>query len=422
MSDKIEPLIMPKWGIEMDEGKLTEWLIEEGTTFSKGDPLVVIETDKISNEVEAEVDSKLRKKVVQSDGTYAVGALLGIFAPDDVSDEEVETFVNSYVAPDTSFKPESASSSVSPTPKPEVVSNNSTSTNSELPSAPPENINISPKAWEVALELGVDVSTITPTGRRGRISVQDVEQVADPAKLAAYKGEETSDAPVTDNPTTSIKHTSMRKVIAERLVSSKNTAPHFYLNVDLEVDSIMEKRSALNTDSSNKISVNDLLIKCVATALKKHPEININWSDDAILQFENADISVAVATESGLITPIIKNAGNISVEEISSEMKRLSELAHSNKLMPSDYQGGTFSISNLGMLGIKDFTAVINPPQCAILAVGGLQTKVSENDGNAVFSKIISVTMSCDHRAIDGAVGARFLQTLSEVVKTAEGI
>ena len=422
MSDKIEPLIMPKWGIEMDEGKLTEWLIEEGTTFSKGDPLVVIETDKISNEVEAEVDSKLRKKVVQSDGTYAVGALLGIFAPDDVSDEEVENFVNSYVAPDTSFKPESASSSESPAPKPEVVNNNSTAANSDLPSAPPENINISPKAWEVALELSVDVSTITPTGRRGRISVQDVEQVADPAKLAAYKGEETSDAPVSDNPSTSIKHTSMRKVIAERLVSSKNTAPHFYLNVDLEVDSIMEKRSALNNDSSNKISVNDLLIKCVATALKKHPEININWSDDAILQFENADISVAVATDSGLITPIIKNAGNISVQEISSEMKRLSDLAHSNKLMPSDYQGGTFSISNLGMLGIKDFTAVINPPQCAILAVGGLQTKVSEDNGNAVFSKIISVTMSCDHRAIDGAVGARFLQTLSEVVKTAEGI
>ena len=422
MSDKIEPLIMPKWGIEMDEGKLTEWLIEEGTTFSKGDPLVVIETDKISNEVEAEVDSKLRKKVVQSDGTYAVGALLGIFAPDDVSDEEVENFVNSYVAPDTSFKPESASSSESPAPKPEVVNNNSTAANSDLPSAPPENINISPKAWEVALELSVDVSTITPTGRRGRISVQDVEQVADPAKLAAYKGEETSDAPVSDNPSTSIKHTSMRKVIAERLVSSKNTAPHFYLNVDLEVDSIMEKRSALNNDSSNKISVNDLLIKCVATALKKHPEININWSDDAILQFENADISVAVATDSGLITPIIKNAGNISVQEISSEMKRLSDLAHSNKLMPSDYQGGTFSISNLGMLGIKDFTAVINPPQCAILAVGGLQTKVSEDNGNAVFSKIISVTMSCDHRAIDGAVGARFLQTLSEVVKTAEGL
>ena len=424
MSDKIEPLIMPKWGIEMDEGKLTEWLVEEGTSFSKGDPLVVIETDKISNEVEAEIDSKLRKKVVQSDGTYPVGAILGIFAPDGVSDEEIDNFVNEYVAPDTSFKPASASSSESSTPTPtqEVSNNAQSSTSSELPSAPPENINISPKAWEIALELGVDVSAITPSGRRGRISVQDVEQIADPTKLAAYKGEETSEAPISDNPSTSIEHTSMRKVIAERLVSSKNTAPHFYLNVDLEVDVLMDKRATLNKDTSEKISVNDLIIKCVATALKKHPEININWTDNAILQFENADISVAVATEAGLITPIIKNAGNISVQEISSEMKRLSDLAHNNKLMPSDYQGGTFSISNLGMLGIKDFTAVINPPQCAILAVGGLQTKVSENEGNAVFSKIISVTMSCDHRAIDCAVGARFLQTLSEVVKTAEGI
>ena len=424
MSDKIEPLIMPKWGIEMDEGKLTEWLVEEGTSFSKGDPLVVIETDKISNEVEAEIDSKLRKKVVQSDGTYPVGALLGIFAPDGVSDEEIDNFVNEYVAPDTSFKPASASSSESSAPAPtqEVSNNAQSSTSSELPSAPPENINISPKAWEIALELGVDVSAIIPSGRRGRISVQDVEQIADPGKLAAYKGEETSEAPISDNPSTSIEHTSMRKVIAERLVSSKNTAPHFYLNVDLEVDVLMDKRATLNKDTSEKISVNDLIIKCVATALKKHPEININWTDNAILQFENADISVAVATEAGLITPIIKNAGNISVQEISSEMKRLSDLAHNNKLMPSDYQGGTFSISNLGMLGIKDFTAVINPPQCAILAVGGLQTKVSENEGNAVFSKIISVTMSCDHRAIDGAVGARFLQTLSEVVKTAEGI
>ena len=421
MSKKIEPLIMPKWGIEMDEGKLTEWLIDEGTTFSKGDPLVVIETDKISNEVEAEVDSTLRKKVVDADGTYAVGALLGIFASDDTSDEEIDEFINSYVAPDTSFKPESASSTNSTTPTPAVEADNKSS-GKELPSSPPEDVNISPKAWEVALELDVDVSSVTPSGRRGRISVQDVEQAADPAKLAAYKGEDSSDTSQSDNPSKSIEHTSMRKVIAERLVSSKNTAPHFYLNVDLEVDILMDKRASLNADNSEKISVNDLIIKCVATALKKHPEININWTDSAILQFENADISVAVATDAGLITPIIKNAGNLSVQEISSEMKRLSDLAHSNKLMPSDYQGGTFSISNLGMFGIKDFTAVINPPQCAILAVGGLQTKVDENDGKPVFSKIISVTMSCDHRAIDGAVGARFLQTLSEIVKAAEGI
>jgi pyruvate dehydrogenase E2 component (dihydrolipoamide acetyltransferase) len=408
MSKKIEPLIMPKWGIEMDEGKLTEWLIDEGTTFSKGDPLVVIETDKISNEVEAEIDSTLRKKVVDADGTYAVGALLGIFASDDTSDEEIDEFINSYVAPDTSFKPESASSTETTTPVPAAEANNKSSGN-ELPSSPPEDVNISPKAWEVALELDVDVSTITPSGRRGRISVQDVEQAADPAKLAAYKGEEEGDTgsvSSSDNPSELIPHSGMRKVIAERTTASKNTAPHFYLNVDLDAKKLSAEREKMNKgkDKKEKISINDLLIKCVATALTRHPEVNINWSDEGILQFQNADISIAVATDAGLITPIVKKANEKTVEEISSDAKRLSDLAHNNKLMPEDYQGGTFSISNLGMLGIKSFTAVINPPQCGILAVGKL-----EDDK-------ISVTMSCDHRGIDGAVGARFLQTLSTIV------
>ena len=283
----------------------------------------------------------------------------------------------------------------------------------ELPDSPPENVNISPKAWEVALELEVDVSTITPSGRRGRISVQDVEQVADPAKLAAYKGEEGADTgsvPSSDNPSELIPHSGMRKVIAERTTASKNTAPHFYLNVDLDAKKLSAEREKLNKgkDKKEKISINDLLIKCVASALTKHPEVNINWSDEGILQFKNADISIAVATDAGLITPIVKKANEKSVEEISSDTKRLSDLAHNNKLMPEDYQGGTFSISNLGMLGIKSFTAVINPPQCGILAVGKL-----EDDK-------ISVTMSCDHRGIDGAVGARFLQTLADIVAKAD--
>ena len=198
----------------------------------------------------------------------------------------------------------------------------------------------------------------------------------------------------------------MRKVIAERTTASKNTAPHFYLNVDLDAKKLSAEREKMNKgkDKKEKISINDLLIKCVATALTKHPEVNINWSEEGILQFQNADISIAVATDAGLITPIVKKANEKTVEEISSDAKRLSDLAHNNKLMPEDYQGGTFSISNLGMLGIKSFTAVINPPQCGILAVGKL-----EDDK-------ISVTMSCDHRGIDGAVGARFLQTLSTIV------
>ena len=408
MSKKIEALTMPKWGIEMEEGKLTEWLIDEGSSFSKGDPLLVVETDKISNEIEAEFDGLCRKKLVDVDGTYPVGALLAVFASEEITDEEVDQFINDFVPVDSSFQPESAVSEKKPEPTP-TASDEKPKSSGDLPSAPPDNVNISPKAWEVALELDVDVSAITPSGRRGRISVQDVEQAADPAKLAAYKGEEEGDTgsvSSSDNPSELIPHSGMRKVIAERTTASKNTAPHFYLNVDLDAKKLSAEREKMNKgkDKKEKISINDLLIKCVATALTKHPEVNINWSDEGILQFQNADISIAVATDAGLITPIVKEANKKTVEEISSDAKRLSDLAHNNKLMPEDYQGGTFSISNLGMLGIKSFTAVINPPQCGILAVGKL-----EDDK-------ISVTMSCDHRGIDGAVGARFLQTLSTIV------
>ena len=413
MSKKIEALTMPKWGIEMEEGKLTEWLVEEGSSFSKGDALLVVETDKISNEIEAEFDGLCRKKLVDVDGTYPVGALLAVFASEEITDDEVDQFINDFVPVDSSFQPESAVSEKKPEPTEPSTPQEKPKSSGDLPDAPPENVNISPKAWEVALELDVDVSTITPSGRRGRISVQDVEQAADPAKLAAYKGEEGSDTgsvSSADNPSELIPHSGMRKVIAERTTASKNNAPHFYLNVDLDAKKLSATREKLNKDKDKKekVSINDLLIKCVASALTKHPEVNINWSDEGILQFKNADISIAVATDAGLITPIVKKANEKSVEEISSDTKRLSDLAHNNKLMPEDYQGGTFSISNLGMLGIKSFTAVINPPQCGILAVGKL-----EEDK-------ISVTMSCDHRGIDGAVGAKFLQTLSDIVAKAD--
>ena len=413
MSKKIEALTMPKWGIEMEEGKLTEWLIEEGSSFSKGDALLVVETDKISNEIEAEFDGLCRKKLVDVDGTYPVGALLAVFASEEITDDEVDQFINDFVPVDSSFQPESAVSEKKPEPTEPTTPQEKPKSSGDLPDAPPENVNISPKAWEVALELDVDVSTITPSGRRGRISVQDVEQAADPAKLAAYKGEEggdTGSVSSADNPSELIPHSGMRKVIAERTTASKNNAPHFYLNVDLDAKKLSATREKLNKgkDKKEKVSINDLLIKCVASALTKHPEVNINWSDEGILQFKNADISIAVATDAGLITPIVKKANEKSVEEISADTKRLSDLAHNNKLMPEDYQGGTFSISNLGMLGIKSFTAVINPPQCGILAVGKL-----EDDK-------ISVTMSCDHRGIDGAVGARFLQTLSDIVAKAD--
>ena len=294
MSKKIEALTMPKWGIEMEEGKLTEWLIEEGSSFSKGDALLVVETDKISNEIEAEFDGLCRKKLVDVDGTYPVGALLAVFASEEITDDEVDQFINDFVPVDSSFQPESAVSEKKPEPTEPTTPQEKPKSSGDLPDAPPENVNISPKAWEVALELDVDVSTITPSGRRGRISVQDVEQAADPAKLAAYKGEEggdTGSVSSADNPSELIPHSGMRKVIAERTTASKNTAPHFYLNVDLDAKKLSAKREKLNKgkDKKEKVSINDLLIKCVASALTKHPEVNINWSDEGILQFKNAD-------------------------------------------------------------------------------------------------------------------------------------
>ena len=249
MSKKIEALTMPKWGIEMEEGKLTEWLIDEGSSFSKGDPLLVVETDKISNEIEAEFDGLCRKKLVDVDGTYPVGALLAVFASEEITDEEIDQFVNDFVPVDSSFQPESAVSEKKAEPATPIASEEKPKSSGDLPSAPPDNVNISPKAWEVALELNVDVSTITPSGRRGRISVQDVEQAADPAKLAAYKGEEGGDSgsvSSSDNPSELIPHSGMRKVIAERTTASKNTAPHFYLNVDLDAKKLSAEREKMN--------------------------------------------------------------------------------------------------------------------------------------------------------------------------------
>ena len=264
MSKKIEALTMPKWGIEMEEGKLTEWLIDEGSSFSKGDPLLVVETDKISNEIEAEFDGLCRKKLVDVDGTYPVGALLAVFASEEITDEEVDQFINDFVPVDSSFQPESAVSEKKPEPTP-TASDEKPKSSGDLPSAPPDNVNISPKAWEVALELDVDVSTITPSGRRGRISVQDVEQAADPAKLAAYKGEEESDTgsvSSSDNPSELIPHSGMRKVIAERTTASKNTAPHFYLNVDLDAKKLSAEREKMNKgkDKKEKISASQIII------------------------------------------------------------------------------------------------------------------------------------------------------------------
>lgn len=280
----------------------------------------------------------------------------------------------------------------------------------------------SPLAKRIAAQMGVNLSGIAGTGPRGRIIRLDVENAAKSGanKPIANNKSLVSAAPLPQSGYTLEPHTMMRKVIAKRLSESKQTVPHFYLTVDCKLDGLLEMRARLNKKleaDGVKLSVNDLIIKAVASALIKIPNANVSWSDEGLLKYHQADISVAVAIPGGLITPIIRNAERKGFKEISLEMKALAERAKAGKLQPEEYTGGSFSISNLGMYGIRDFAAIINPPQAAILAVGQGDQRAVVVDGEVQVANIMTCTLSVDHRAIDGAVGAEFIQAFKGFIE-----
>ncbi|MBT7398228.1 MAG: 2-oxo acid dehydrogenase subunit E2, partial [Hellea sp.] len=361
---------------------------------NEGDIFVVIETDKIANDVELEFSSTLRWRIDGEGDAYPVGALISIFAEESVTDEEVEVFRNNFVAVDASF----ANSKES-----DVPSNTSTE-NTKVPL----NLSISPMAKELAENLGVDLTSVEGSGRKGRVSLQDVEQAA---KAQGLYSIENSDE---NNPHEVIKLTSMRKTIAKRLTEANRDIPHFYLRCKINMDNLIKSREA-----NKQGSINDYVLKACAIALKAEPDVNVNFMGETIHRFKHADISVAVATDRGLITPIIRSADDKTISEISSEMKELGHKAKNETLQPSDYQGGTFSLSNLGMMGISSFDAVVNPPMAAILAVGSLEETVLPNGECA---KLMNVTLSCDHRAIDGVLGAKWLQAFREALERPENL
>lgn len=388
MTSKIQALTMPKWGIEMEEGVIREWHAEVGDDIAEGDMFVVIETDKIANEVELEYTSTLRRRIAEEGDTYPVGALIAVFADKSVPDNEIDDFVKGFKAVDASF----ANSGKETVPE--------ESSALEVKAAIiPESTSISPLAKNFAEELGVDLSDVAGSGRRGRISLQDVEQAAKAQGL--FKKETGESAGSSDNAHKVIKLSAMRKTIAKRLTEANQNIPHFYLRTKINMDALIALRG-----KNKQGSVNDYIIKACAAALIAEPEVNVHFMDDAIHQYEHADISVAVSTERGLITPIVRSADIKSVSDISSDMKELAQKARDEKLRPDEYQGGTFSLSNLGMMGISSFDAVVNPPMGAILAVGASERAVMPEGGVAT---IMNVTLSCDHRAIDGALGARWL-------------
>ena len=435
-------ILMPALSPTMTEGKLAQWLKAEGDVVAAGDVLAEIETDKATMEVEA-VDEGVLAKIVVPGGTegVAVNAVIAVLADEgeDAAGVDVDALSTMpspapIAAPSAapSAAPASASEATpAPAPAPPAPVAAPTPAPIPLPTpaptpAPATRVFASPLARRLAGDAGIDLTAVAGSGPRGRIVKKDVEAAIAagpvPAAVAPAIAGGPTPAPAGDLPGMpgydAIPHSMMRKTIARRLTESKQTAPHFYLTVDCRIDELLDLRKKLNANANDyKLSVNDLIIRAAALALKEVPEANASWFEDAVRMWHTVDISVAVAIEGGLITPIIRGAEGKGLKAISSEMKDLAERARIGKLAPEEYQGGTFSISNLGMFGIKEFSAVINPPQGAILAVGAGEPRPVVVDGALAVGTVMTCTLSVDHRVVDGAVGAAFVQVFKGLIE-----
>lgn len=393
----------------MEEGRIVKWLKQEDESVKDGDVLAEVETDKAIMELQARGEGTLRKVFAAEGDTVEVGMVIGVIAAADediaeilatVGATERERGAGAAAAPDKTgtaveaAEPESVPTSASP-----------------VPSAPQQagRVRSSPLARRLAKERQIDLRTVQGTGPGGRVVKRDVETaVPGPRHVPQVIGAAHEDAPLTQ----------IRKTIANRLTQSIGPVPHFFLTSEIDMERIAEARDALNKDpGAPRISYNDIIIKVVAQALRQHPECNAWWQDDYIRYFNEVHISVAVSIGEGLITPVLRNAHLKSLREIAAEGRELAQRARERKLKPEEYTGGTFSISNLGMFDVDQFTAVINPPEAGILAVGSITDRPVAVDGAMTVRKRMRVTMSCDHRVIDGATGARFLQTLKRMLE-----
>ncbi|KMS56085.1 dehydrogenase [Novosphingobium barchaimii LL02] len=469
---KLTPFTMPKWGIEMAEGTIADWMVAENAPFERGAVLTLIETDKITNEVEAEKDGRLVRIMAEAGQTYPVGALLGVLSDGgEASAAEIDAVIAAFRPSDAGFGPEGEDDAPVTAPAAAPVAT--------APPPVPEGIAISPVALAEAQRLGVDLATVTGTGRGGRIFAQDVHQAGRPesqpelagvfamtahsgvlstpvarriaalngldlakVKGSGHRGKVRRDdvlavvsqaapqpAPVAAAPAPTpapapappvagsvdiAPMSSMRRTIARRLTESKQQIPHFYVRRRVRADRLLALRASLGPD---KPSVNDFIVKACALALMEVPAVNIQVHGNDIHRFASADVAVAVATEKGLVTPIVFGADDLSVAQIGSAMKALAQRARSGKLKPEEFSGGSFSLSNLGGFGVEQFDAIINPPQGAILAVGTARPEPIDDDGAIRIVPVLHLSLSCDHRAIDGADGGRFMAALASLIE-----
>ncbi|MCE2574696.1 pyruvate dehydrogenase complex dihydrolipoamide acetyltransferase [Komagataeibacter sp. FNDCR2] len=413
-------ILMPALSPTMKEGKLARWLKAEGDSIASGDVIAEIETDKATMEVEA-VDEGVMGRILIPEGTegVAVNAPIAILVAqgESVPDAPTPAAAPAAQAAAATASPASAS------PAPAVAAS---------PAAPVaatpggSRIFASPLARRIAAQKGIDLATLKGSGPNGRIVRRDVEQAvqAPPAAAAAAPAPRAAPvAAVAAGGYESVPHSSMRKVIARRLTEAKSTIPHFYVEMDVQLDALLALRSQMNAASpadgpgSYKISVNDMLIKAVAVTLRRVPKVNVSYTEDAVLVYNDVDISVAVSIPDGLITPIVRQADTKSLRQISLETRDLVARARAGKLKPEEFQGGTFSISNMGMYGVKSFSAIINPPQAAILAIAAAERRPVVRDDGITIATVLTVTLSVDHRVVDGALAAEWVSAFRTVVE-----
>ena len=390
----------------MEEGQLVQWLKSEGEEVSSGDILAEIETDKATMELVARGDGILRKIFLDAGGVSAVGSVIAVIAS---ADEDISGIEEGSDGNGTQQAlPEESSAET--TQEPEVATTSEISAGTQGTGS----VKASPLARRLATEMGVDLLTVKGSGPGGRVVKRDLEG----AKTAGSTGATTTtpeEHEYEDVPTSQ-----MRKSIAKRLVTSIGPVPTFYLTVEVDMNRVIEARESMNSmleEDGYRISVNDIVLKAVAAALRQHPNCNAQWHDNFVRRFNAVHLGVAVAIDQGLITPVIRNAHAKGIMQIASEVRELAGRARTKKLMPDEYTGSTFSVSNLGMFGIQEFTAIINPPEAGILAVGGIEETPVVVSGEVKICPRMRITMSCDHRVIDGAQGARFLATLKSMLE-----
>jgi pyruvate dehydrogenase E2 component (dihydrolipoamide acetyltransferase) len=429
-------IFMPKMGDAMTEGKVVRWYKKSGDVVKTGEPLLEIETDKVNLDLEAEEDGVLDAVQAAEGAMIAVGGRLAMIL--GKGEKAAPPAAPTPAAPEPPEKEEKTETEAPPAAEAEKVpaqaaKSAETPVNQEDRSATGEDNGrkrSSPLARKLAKGLGVTLATVAGSGPSGRIVAADIRKMADAAPVAPAAGPEAarpstslpaaqlprvSDLPALE--TKDVPLTAMRRTIAKRLVESLGPVPHFFLTIDTDVTQLLALRTQLNEISESKVSVNDFVIRAAALAIRQHPNVNASFGEEAIHQYGEIHIGVAVTTPEGLITPVIRNADGQSVTEIAAAVRQLAERARNRKLRPEDYQGSTLTISNLGMFGIDEFTAIINPPNAAILALGAASPQPTVVGGVVVVRDRMKITMSCDHRVIDGAAGARYLGTLRQYIE-----